>query len=351
MAWAERWRRRGWLWRLVLVPLSWLYRLGWGLRRRGLPEDLGIPVLSVGNLSVGGTGKSPVVRLLAARAKALGRKPAVLLRGYGAKSGPRPLAVSLGRGPLCGVRDSGDEAQEHSGLAGVQVWISQDRARSGRAAQSAGADCLVLDDGFQRRHQLKRGLDLLLADWNDLQLGEHLLPAGPWREPWSQAAQAGALLLSNAPPELSLSQLRAALPKAWQAPQLFRLQRLPSGLRAWPSGRRLPLGQLRKRMVLALSGLGRPQSFEDSLVALGARPIPWRFADHHRFSLDELRRPPEDAEAIVTTAKDATRIPLGWTPPRPLWILETRAQVTPEAPFWALVDRALKPHSRPRTLP
>ena len=349
MGWAERWRRRGPLWLLLLKPLSWLYRLGWALRPKGRPVDLGLPVLSVGNLSVGGTGKSPVVRLLAARAKARGLRPAVLLRGYGADAGPRPLAVSLGRGGLVGVGASGDEAQEHASLAGAQVWIDPDRVAAGRAAQAAGAGCLILDDGFQRRGRLARGLDLLLADWNDLRLGEHLLPAGPWREPWSQAAQAQALLLSNAPPGPGPAQLRAALPAAWQGLPLFRLRRLPSGLRAWPSGRRLPLSQLRRRTVLALSGLGRPQSFEDSLLALGARPIPWRFRDHHRFSLAELERPPEDAEAVVTTAKDAARIPLGWIPRRPLWILETRARVTPEAPFWALVDRALKPGPRQRT--
>jgi tetraacyldisaccharide 4'-kinase len=351
MAWAERWRRRGPLWLLLLKPLSWLYRLGWALRAKGAPQDLGLPVLSVGNLSVGGTGKSPVVRLLAARALARRLKPAILLRGYGARSGSRPLAVSLGRKSLVGVGASGDEAQEHAALAGAQVWIDPDRVAAGRAAQAKGAQCLILDDGFQRRGSLARRLDLLLADWNDLQLGEQLLPAGPWREPWSQAALAQALLLSNAPPSLGPEALRAALPRAWQGPRLFRLQRVPSGLRAWPSGRRLPLGQLRKRTVLALSGLGRPESFEDSLLALGARPIPWRFADHHRFSLGELERPPQDAEAVVTTAKDATRLPLGWIPRRPLWILETRARVTPEAPFWALVDRALKPGTRTRTSP
>jgi tetraacyldisaccharide 4'-kinase len=348
MAWAERWGRRGALWLLVLKPLSWLYRLGWLLRPQGKPAELGHPVLSVGNLSVGGTGKSPVVRLLARRAKALGLKPAILLRGYGAQPGHRPLVVSLGKESLVGVRASGDEAQEHAALRGVQVWIDRDRVAAGRAALAAGADCLVLDDGFQRRSQLGRSLDLLMADWNELQWGEHLLPAGPWREPWSQVAQAQALCLSNVPPELGPKQLRAALPRAWQGLPCFRLRRLPSGLRAWPSGRRLPLSLLRQRTVLALSGLGRPQSFEDSLISLGARPIPWRFADHHRFSLGELERPPQDAELVVTTAKDATRVPLGWIPRRPLWILETRASVTPERPFWTLVDRALKPRPRQR---
>ena len=351
MDWAERWRKRGPLWLFCLKPLSWLYWLGWRLRPRGAPESLGAPVLSVGNLSVGGTGKSPVVRLLAARAKAAGLQPAVLLRGYGAAAGPRPLAVALGKGPRAGVRASGDEAQEHAAMPGLQVWIGKDRVAAGRAALAHGAACLVLDDGFQRRGQLARNLDLLLADWRDLQLGEQLLPAGPWREPWSQAAQAGALLLSNAPPELGPAKLSAALPAAWAGLPLFRLQRLPAGLREWPSGRRLPLSRLRKRTVLALSGLGRPQSFEDSLLALGARPIPWRFKDHHRFSLRELERPPQDAALVVTTAKDAARLPLGWIPRRPVWILELRARVTPERPFWAMVDRALGARPRKRKHP
>jgi len=345
MSWTEAaWRRRGPLWWLLLRPLSGLYRLGWALApgRRGRPQRVGAPVISVGNLSVGGTGKSPVVRLIAARAAAQKRRPAILLRGYGAQAGPRPLQVSAGKGPLVGVRLSGDEAQEHSQAAPAQVWVDADRRRGAQAALAAGAGALVLDDGFQRRHQLARDLDLLLVDYQDLRLGEHLLPAGPWREPWSQAAQADALLLGSAPGGLSLAGLKAQLPPAFQGLPLFTLKRQPAGLRPWPEGPRFALGQLKKRTVLALSGLGRPQAFEDSLRALGANPVAWRFPDHHRFSHRQLERPPQDAEAIVTTAKDAARLPLGWRPGRPVWILELRAQVEPEREFWKLVDDALK---------
>jgi len=335
-----RWPRA---WQLLLRPLSWLYRLGWSLaRRRGAPRAAGVPVISVGNLSVGGTGKSPVVRLIAARASALKRRPAILLRGYGAAKGPRPLRVSAGRGPLVGVAASGDEAQEHAAASSAQVWVDADRARSARAAVAAGAGCLILDDGFQRRRHLARDLDLLLADYGDLVLGERLLPAGPWREPWSQAAQAQALLLGSAPAGMKAPQLRALLPPAFQGLPLFTLRRQPAGLRAWPDGRRIPLAQLKRRTVLALSGLGRPQAFEDGLRALGARPVAWRFPDHHRFTHRQLERPPEDAEAIVTTAKDAARLPAGWRPSRPVWVLSLRAKVEPERAFWKLVDGALK---------
>jgi tetraacyldisaccharide 4'-kinase len=240
-----------------------------------------------------------------------------------------------------GVRLSGDEAQEHAQASRAQVWVDPDRIRAARAALSAGAGALVLDDGFQRRHQLARSLDLLLADFDDLAMGEHLLPAGPWREPWSQAAEADALLLGSAPAGMRPAQLRDALPPAFRGLPLFTLKRQPAGLRAWPDGGRVPLKQLKKLQVLALSGLGRPQSFEAGLEALGARVTPWRFRDHHRFTHRQLNHPPEDAEAIVTTAKDAVRLPPGWRPQRPLWVLELRAQVSPVAAFNKLVDDAL----------
>lgn len=344
MAWIEgAWRRRGPLWWLLLRPLSLLYRCAWALaRRRGAPQRVGVPVISVGNLSVGGTGKSPLVRWVAERARAKGLRPAIVLRGYAAAPGPRPLRVSAGRGPLVDARRSGDEAQEHALASRAQVWLDADRGRGARAAIAAGAGAVILDDGFQRRRHLARGLDLLLADFEDLALGEHLLPAGPWREPWSQAAQADALLLGSVPPGLTRAALRQRLPRAFQGLPLFTLQRRAVCLSRWQDGARLPLSRLHGRAVLALSGLGRPQAFEDGLRALGAQPLAWRFPDHHRFTPGQLLAPPADAEAIVTTAKDAVRLPQAWRPSRPVWVLRADVQVQPARAFAALVDAALK---------
>lgn len=348
----EPWRRRGPLRTPLLALLALLYGLVWAclrLFRPRKPADAGVPVLSVGNLSVGGTGKSPLVRLLVEYALRKGRKPAILLRGYGAAPGPRPLRVFPGRSGM-GAAQSGDEALEHARSCACAVWVDADRVRSARAAITEGADCLVLDDGFQRRWGLRRNLDLLLADFEELQAGERLLPAGPWREPWSQAALADAVLVSGAPAALKGPALRASLPKAWQGAPVFRLERLPRKLESWPQGKTLPLGGLRGRRVLALSGLGRPEGFEALLGRLGARVEPWRFGDHHPFSPAELQNPPAPADCIVTTAKDAVRLPAAWTPEIPVRVLSVKAEVSPATPFWRLVDRALSnaPLERPR---
>ncbi len=121
---------------------------------------------------------SPLVQALVKKALKAGKRPAVLLRGYGAAAGPRPLAVSASTLAVA----SGDEAREHALAGPWAVWVDADRRRSGQAAVAAGAQVLVLDDGFQRRHQVARDLDLLLADWAQIQAGEQLLPAGPWRK-------------------------------------------------------------------------------------------------------------------------------------------------------------------------
>jgi tetraacyldisaccharide 4'-kinase len=230
-----------------------------------------------------------------------------------------------------------------------------------------GAGCVILDDGFQRRWQLGRDLDLLLADYDEVLAGERLLPAGPFREPWSQAAQADAVLVSGAPAGLAAAALRRALPSAWTRGPVFRLDRAPLRLETWPQGRRLPLARLRGSRVLALSGVGRPQSFEDGLAALGADVHAWRFGDHHPYTLAELQRPPQAARtaapapgrprkarpggpaAIVTTAKDAARLPKEWKPGIPVWVLVVEARVAPLAPFWTLVDAALRRTAAERT--
>lgn len=345
MAWAEIWRRQGLWWALLLKPLSYAYALGWAGARLFTPGTAlksTVPVISVGNLSVGGTGKSPLVRALAARALSRRRIPAILLRGYGASRGSRPLQISAGLLPLVTAGESGDEAYEHALQVRARVWIDADRRRSAMAAVADGADLLILDDGFQRRGQLRRDLDLLLADWQELQQGEHWLPAGPWREPWTQVAAADAVLLSGAPQDLQGEDLQRSLPAAWQGKPLFRLDRMAAGLLTWPQGSSLSLASLRGKRVAALSGLGRPQSFETSLLGLGAQVLPWRFSDHHAYQVRELSLlPPGGAELIVTTAKDAVRLPADWRPGLPVWVLRVEARISPSKPFWGLVDQAL----------
>jgi len=340
----EPWNGRGPLGRALLRAASGLYGLGWRLNQALAPRrptQAGLPVVSVGNLSVGGTGKSLVVRLVAGRARELGLEPAVLLRGYKAVRGPRPLNAA-DPAAQAGLDEAGDEALEHVAEGIRQVWVDPERRRSAAAARLAGAACLILDDGFQRRRHLARDLEVLLADFGQLALGEHLLPAGPWREPWSQAALAGAVLVGGAPSGLEGAALEAVLPPAWRGKPTFRLDRVPVSLRSWGDSAEIPLVDLKGRRVLALSGLGSPEGFEASLAGLGAEVLPWRFADHHRYRLDELKKIPGTADFVVTTAKDAVRLPQGFQPGMPVRVLRVRAEVRPLAPFIALVDAALR---------
>jgi len=342
----EPWRRHGRAWKVFLAVLAFGYRCAWSCRQRFScrpPRSVGVPVLSVGNLSVGGTGKSLVVHALARYLVLRGKKPAIVLRGYGAAPGPRPLRVSTGPSTGIGARQVGDEAVEHAQTCGAAVWVDSDRVRAARAAVEQGARSVILDDGFQRRRQLARNLDLLLADFEELMAGEHLLPSGPWREPWSQASLADAVVVSGAPAGLQGEALRGSLPGTWRSKAVFRLDRSPTHLESWPDGKMLPLAHLRRRRVLALSGLGRPQAFEDLLGRLsGEAPQAWRFRDHHPFTLAELGRPPAAADMIVTTAKDRVRLPQSWKPPLPVLILRVEAEVSPSRPFWRLVGAALR---------
>ena len=340
--WPERWADGGWL-IAALTPLSWAYallwRLAWAWRSRVPAEAVpGLKVISIGNLSVGGTGKSALVRAVALAALKKRRKTAVLLRGYGALEGSRPLWVSLGKGALVGARLCGDEAREHARVPGLGVLVDADRLRGAREARGQGYELLVLDDGFQRRWQLQRDADLLLASWPEIERGERLLPAGPWREPWSRAAGVTALLLQDATPQTELPWPWSALPRVDVGYQPMKLWAWVGGvLKAGP-----PLSRLKGRQVLALSGLGQPARFEASLRGLGASPQSARFADHHAFSVEELQALSTGAcTEICTTMKDAMRLPFQWRPSVPVWVLEAELQSRPAAHLDGLIAKVL----------
>ena len=123
---------------------------------------------------------------------------------------------------------------------------------------------------------------------------------------------------------------------------MFRLDLKPIALEAWPKGPSRALGWLKGKRVAALSGLGRPGRFEAALRDLGAQVSPWRFPDHHRFRLEELRHPPTGAAVIVSTFKDRARLPAAWAPALPVYALRVEAQVTPGPAFQRLLGQALR---------
>lgn len=300
--------------------------------RRGHFETVRVPVpvVCVGNLTVGGSGKTPVVAWLAERWRAAGRRPGILSRGYGRTS--RGLTVLANRPGerLPPVEAVGDEPRWLAGrLPGVPLAIGADRARSAeRLWEEFHPDVLILDDGLQH-YRLHRDADLICLDarlahavWVEGRPAP-LLPAGPWREPPAALTRGRALLLTRAerltPHEREALRRRLSFFKGPIGAARYRI-------RLWEGERPVPDGELAGRPVLALSGLADPTSFEDALRRLGAEVSPARFGDHHDFSAAEaagaVDRARREGRLLVTTEKDAQRLPPGYPARRAELVLE-----------------------------
>ncbi|MFN8644901.1 MAG: tetraacyldisaccharide 4'-kinase [Candidatus Binatia bacterium] len=305
------WPRRGaagWAGYCALRPLSSAFGVGVGLR--GLGFRLGalrvrsapVPVVSVGNLAVGGTGKTPLTLWLAEALQRRGARPAIVSRGYG--GGARAVViVSRGRGPEVDPAAAGDEpVMLAKRFAGVVVAAPR-RLEGARAAAALGCDVVVLDDGFQHR-ALARAFDLVLLD---AQRGP-LLPAGSLREPLSALARADAVVLmarDEAEPPRPPRGLRAPFFRA----TLESVSLLESRAGIW---RARPMGDLAGRRVVAVCGVARPESFYAQLRRWEAVIAEvFEFPDHHRYSSAEwqrLARCGHDADLIVTTEKDLVKL-------------------------------------------
>lgn len=251
-----------------------------------------VPVLCVGNVGLGGAGKTTVALDLGARLAARGLRPHFLLRGYGG-SLRGPLRVT----PAHTAAEVGDEAKLLAAVA--PAWISADRAAGARAAVAAGAGAIVMDDGLQNP-TLAKTLSLLVVDGAAGFGNGRVFPAGPLREPVAAGAArcAAAVLIGE-----DRAGVAAALPPALP---VLRARLVPGeGMRA-----------LAGRRVLAFAGIGHPEKFFASLAGAGATLAAARpFADHHRFAAAELDALLMEASALgvepVTTAKDAMRLPPG----------------------------------------
>jgi tetraacyldisaccharide 4'-kinase len=300
--------------RIVLNLLSIPYRGAVAARNRlydrGLlpQERLPCPVISVGNLTVGGTGKTPTVILLASMLRDKGRRPAVLSRGYGGTAGAPINTVSDGKRVLMRWEESGDEPLLIAGaLPGVPVLTGPERIRTGRAAvERYGADVLILDDAFQHR-ALFRDLEIVMLDAARPFGNGYLLPRGPLREPRKALCRAH-LLIRTGDPESD-----GPLPGVPSLPS-FRGVHRPRELVEAATGRALPLAGLYGKKVCAFAGIGSPEAFRRSLAALGAEVASFRaFPDHHPYGTSDLealrrRAGASAAERIITTEKDGIRL-------------------------------------------
>ncbi len=324
-------------WHRLLLPLTPLYRGAVKARikayNRGWLRStrLGVPVVSVGNLTFGGTGKTPTVIALVRDLVRRGRHPAVLTRGYGRTA--TETVVLVGPEPGVSVETTGDEPLELAQrLPGVPVVVDADRVRGGIEALTRGADVLVLDDGFQHL-KLERDLNLALVDAGDPWGGGRMPPGGRLREPIDGLARADAVLVTKVPTDGSavLDEIRHAVAQvAGEVPVLAaRLE--PTAVRR-PEGVADP-DVLAGARVLAVAALGRPEGFAELLRGAGAQLVETRwFTDHHPFTpdeIDEMLRRADELEAVVaTTAKDAVRMPRDIA----VWVVE--ASMVPLSGSW-----------------
>ncbi|MEO8561477.1 MAG: tetraacyldisaccharide 4'-kinase [bacterium] len=302
--------------RVVLGPPAALYEAI--VRARALLYERGaldvrqqtVPVLSVGNLSVGGTGKTPIAAWAAARLRALGARPAIVLRGYG-----------------------GDETLVHAALnPDVPVVVDADRPRGVERARAAGADCVVLDDGFQHR-RLARTADWVLVAAEQFARSHRLLPAGPLREPLSALARAQVLVVTrkSASPDAAAEVVEALSRSAPGVPavvcRLALVELVNMADRAVHS-----LARLRGARVVGVAAIGAPEAFFAQLRELGVSELrELAFPDHHRFTprdVDRIVRDAVGSDAVVCTLKDAVKLAPLW--PRhalPLWYVSQQAEI------------------------
>ncbi|MDD5708304.1 MAG: tetraacyldisaccharide 4'-kinase [Kiritimatiellae bacterium] len=327
------------LFRGVVQSRLWLFDAGILSR-----FPLGCQVISVGNVTVGGTGKTPVVEIFARELTAAGRKVAILSRGYRKKELPLyqrlllwgkfvpPRVVSDGQRVLLDSEMSGDEPYMlASNLPGVVVLVDKDRVKSGRyAIRRFGCDMLILDDGFQYQ-RLKHRHEVVLVDRTNPFGNGHMLPRGILREPARNIKRADFLFItkSDGHTEELREELRLLNPTA----EIVACRHQPRFFKDAFSGERLDLGQLQGLRVVVLSGIAAPLSFETSMRAMGARVLTCeRFTDHHRYTqqeiLDVINRADElGAQAIVTTEKDAVRLPRMTNPKVPIYYLRMEIQI------------------------
>jgi tetraacyldisaccharide 4'-kinase len=289
---------------------AWLYRAGIVPSRR-----LPCRVISVGNLTVGGTGKTPVVIALVERLLAAGRRVGVLSRGYRRRSGEAMLLVSDGHKLLAGPAEAGDEPHLIAARCPrAVVAVGADRYRLGRwVLDRFSLDCLVLDDGFQHL-ALQRDANVLLIDVSDTDGLRALLPAGRLREPLAAASRATSILLTRVG-DGDVRRVMASLAQAAGVlPPPMRSRFLAETAIQVATGEVRPAGSLSGRAVTAFSGIGNPASFRGLLQTLGATIRSERiFPDHHEYGAADLEAIRGEAaragaDLIVTTEKDAGKI-------------------------------------------
>ncbi len=308
-----------------------------------------VRVFSVGNLTVGGTGKTPAVQWLAQRFKNAGIETVIIARGDGGEYSQRGSVVSDGKRVLMNAQQAGDEAMTHArALPQTPVVIGRNRVAATKLAiEKFAPQAIVLDDGFQF-WSLSRDFDLVLLDARAPFGNGKLLPLGRLREPKTELARASGVLLTRADAATSeeLDRAKNEIQKSSNAP-IFVSRHAPVGLRDENSGEVFGLEKLDELKIASLSALANNVSFFDSLRACGAQAgSTLARRDHHRWRENEVRSfvkraQSENAQVIVTTEKDAVKIDANWCAPLSLWSLRIELQIENENKLWQLIENKI----------
>jgi tetraacyldisaccharide 4'-kinase len=320
--------------RAVLSPLELLYRGVTGIR--GTLYDLGIvpsakssiPVVSIGNVTVGGTGKTPIAAFLASELSRRGLMPAIVMRGYG-----------------------GDEPRVHARInPKVPVIVSSDRVQGIDEARRTGANIAVLDDAFQHR-RAGRDVDLVLIS-ADSWTGHHrTLPAGPYREPLSAISRAtGVIITRKFASDETVSEVMSAVARlAPGKPVIVALLSHADLIRETGIRTVSDVADIAGKSVLAIAAVGNPHVFFDQLDCAGGRITRRAFPDHHRFDRAEAEQLAKEAanhDFAICTLKDAVKLgPLWPAPAKPLWYVSLAVTIERNRDqLDRILDSLSKPH-------
>ncbi|MEO8126696.1 MAG: tetraacyldisaccharide 4'-kinase [Bryobacteraceae bacterium] len=286
----------------LLWALSKIWAAGGAFKRRGQPGRLQTPVISIGGIGMGGAGKTPMVRHLAARLSGLGYKPAILTRGY--RRDPTDHVTNLPAGAAVPVRLTGDEPQMFLRDGFAPVGIGADRYAVGRRMEERfQPDLFLLDDGFQHS-RLHRDVDLVLLDGLDPLAGGEVFPLGRLREPLPALRRATAFVITRT----AGGGVRDTLAKYNPGAPVFTSRVVPVHWVDAHTGTHRNLDSLQEITVAAFCGLANPDAFWLTLQQLGITPAAkTRFSDHHRYSAEEIQK--LSGVVLVTTEKDSMNLP------------------------------------------
>jgi tetraacyldisaccharide 4'-kinase len=296
----------------LMVLRARLYLCG-RLKRHRLP----VPVISVGNLTLGGTGKTPLVIFLAKFSQKLGLRPVVISRGYQGSAAGRVNVVSGGERILLSPREAGDEPwQVAKELPGVAVLTGKKRVFPARyAVEELRSDLLILDDGFQHL-ALDRQLDIVLFNCNKPLGNGRVFPGGPLREPLSALSRADCFMLTGCPDESgdNANAFVAMLGRRFPGKNVFTSHFQLHSVFFHGSARMVPVQQMKGKKVIAFCGLGNPVAFRRDLVRAGFEIAFFQsFADHHRYreadaTMLEGLLIQKGADLLLTTEKDYVKL-------------------------------------------